>query len=269
MKTKLTVKGMDTENGQVGMLWPSVYEYEVEASNDFASRKAKEKANFLDMVGSYNNDTSKTLTHPVSVQGMFPTLTVYFPEDPGAKVKLNGKELPAGQPSMALMPAPDKAEFRITANVSGQNVQRSVIVNPAQESEVNLQTALNEASDEIAAAQQGVQNTIYTYLNERIGAINYNDFGRISSIMVPNSEIYNYNKDLIARYVAKGIQESLGSYDITNITKVGDGVYKADAYEQVTYYYTDGTQETKDFRFRYTVKYDGSTGIISAREEIK
>ncbi|WCN37961.1 TcaA NTF2-like domain-containing protein [Aneurinibacillus uraniidurans] len=266
---KVKVGDISADGESLGLFWPSIYTYEAEASNPYATTKTKDKIDLLTLL----EQKADTDTYEVDPTPLFKQMRITFP-DTGSEitdlsVTINGKALNQKSGQLLLLPAPDKADFDVKMKVAGQNVERKFTVIPQQQEEINLNDVTNEANEEVLAIQNQVYTTLDEYIRYRIDAINYNNFSQIATYLVPNTKLFATEKEIVDTYSAKGISESLLNYNITNIQAVNKNTYTADVYKKLQYNYVDGTSEVKDFSFRFTMTYNNGTVLLTDRVDLK
>lgn len=268
--TKVKLQEFHGSKGELGILWPSIYEYKVTGSNTYATVSYQEHADLISELAAGNNQTD---TYEIDPALLYKQLTVHLPEAgavySSSDITLNGKPIAEKSGTVVIMPAPEKAEFHIKANVSGQNIERKFAINPLKDSQVYISDIMNEASEQVMKTQNTVYNTMDEFVRIRISAINYGDFSYIEHFLVPGTKLYNIQKEIVDTYLPRGIGEELVSYSINSVKAIDNNTYEADVNETLRYLYQDGTSELKKFHFIYTIKYDGTKAILTERVDTK
>lgn len=106
-----------------------------------------------------------------------------------------------------------------------------------------------------------VDTLISNYLYGLVAAINENDFSLVEPYLLPGSELYSAQKDLLKKANEKGFKESLLDYEITE-TIVEDGKAIISTWEQIDIMYSDGESETKEFNWTYEAVPDEEGNLL-------
>lgn len=110
---------------------------------------------------------------------------------------------------------------------------------------------------------------IQNYEQTLIDAINNNDFSLVEPSLIPESKLYNSQKQLISNLNAKKIKEELIEYTIRGI-KVGkkSNEYQIYVEEKISITYPNRTDsETKEYKWVYTAVLDkGVVGLSDINE---
>ncbi len=103
-----------------------------------------------------------------------------------------------------------------------------------------------------------VRKLIENYEEAGIQAVNENDFNKVERFLVPESFIYEFQKEHIANMGQQKIKKELIGYvvkEIKNGQKSGE--YDAFVYEKIKIVYPDKEAEAKEYKWIYTAAADG------------
>jgi len=134
--------------------------------------------------------------------------------------------------------------------------------------DIGIEDEAYEEEESSSASANEIEDLVTNYTDLLVDAINYNDFSIVEPTLVPNSALYNMQKDLVKNLNEKGITEEMSYFEVLDITEGSlPGEYKVKTNEEVEIYAPDGTSEIQDYYWTYTVVYDGDTvGLTDIKE---
>ena len=121
-----------------------------------------------------------------------------------------------------------------------------------------------EASKEVLASAdipEEISTLMDNYSNDLIEAINSGDFDAVSSTLLPNSSLYNDQKNLVSSLYKKGTTEELVDFEITGYTSDGDKG-SVSTKETIKINYADGTTKTNVYNWVYAVAKDKAGDML-------
>lgn len=102
-----------------------------------------------------------------------------------------------------------------------------------------------------------IENTVGSYENGIINAINGNTFSSVEPYLLKGSTLYNSQKKLVSSLYSKNIREKLNGYEIYAIEQVKPAsVYKVYAVEDIAVKYSGKNFTDNKYYWCYTVKID-------------
>ncbi|MNC27258.1 hypothetical protein D3C75_754250 [compost metagenome] len=132
---------MSKLEGPIPQLWPSVYTYEADISNAYASETVS---------GDVDLTTNRSRTLELS-KSLKSKMYLRFPDVKGLTYQINGIPLEASQQEVVISPAPKEAKLQVTGKVLGKSIEESMTVDTSQFYQIKLSDALNKGVGKIAA----------------------------------------------------------------------------------------------------------------------
>lgn len=105
------------------------------------------------------------------------------------------------------------------------------------------------------AKDSKVYETIKNYENALPQAINNGKFDMVSSFIIPDSDLYNSQKELVSRLYSKGIQEQLNSFYIYSISILKSGLIRIYVEENIGVKYPGESDFTNhNYKWEYKMR---------------
>lgn len=152
------------------------------------------------------------------------------------------------------------------------NTDTPKIVQPTNTQEPSTTVTPTTKLEAAKADNFYIEEVVRNYEILLIEAINNNDFSLIKNVLIPNSNLYNLQKELVADLYNKNIKERLVKFDIINIQNMeNSGVYKVYVSDNIAIKYPDKQDfETKEYNWIYTViKNKNSVGLSDIEKWVK
>jgi hypothetical protein len=140
LNISLNIGQLKDQDGKFPVLWPSIYKYEAEISNSYASETT---SGSVDLIAT----KSRTLT---PANNLKTKMSIFMPQANNLTYLLNGKPLEASQQNVMISPAPKEAKLQLTGKILGKTIEESITIDTAQSPQINLSDALNKGVSKIA-----------------------------------------------------------------------------------------------------------------------
>ncbi|MEH7524932.1 hypothetical protein V7149_16875 [Bacillus sp. JJ1503] len=109
---------------------------------------------------------------------------------------------------------------------------------------------------------QEIHNTVADYGYFLINAINNGDFSIVQPYLLPDSNLYWSQVDLVVNLYSKDIIEHLYTFDIVSVQKVSENIYEVESFEEIGIE-SGGTEEIKEYQWIYTVEQANGQFLLS------
>jgi hypothetical protein len=113
-----------------------------------------------------------------------------------------------------------------------------------------------------------IENLISSYQKKLVEAINSNTFTHVEPFLLPNSTLYNSQKELVANLSSRKIKERFISSEIYGYS-IEKERYKVEVLETVEVDYPDKGPRTNNYQWYYTVEQSNGKFLLSQLEEWK
>ncbi|MEH7574152.1 zinc ribbon domain-containing protein, partial [Cytobacillus firmus] len=117
------------------------------------------------------------------------------------------------------------------------------------------------SNDDSEDSSEEVSSLMENYLNQLISAINNGQFELVSPYLMADSHLYKDQKGLVGRLSEKGTTEEILDYKVSDFTHEGDTTY-IHTWEKIKINYSDGTSETKEYKWKYTAEYNSDNELV-------
>ncbi|MGD6816338.1 TcaA NTF2-like domain-containing protein [Metabacillus sp. 113a] len=160
-----------------------------------------------------------------------------------------------------------------------RNIQRNIQLeeeafqNELEEQEKELEEAYFTSEEAVETPQQNhsvidpleeekVYNLVVNYGNEMIQAINNGDFYMVESYLLPDSNFYRSQRELVDDLYSQNIVENLYMFNIESVRKTDINRFEVETYEEIGIE-KEGKEEIKEFQWVYTVNYVNGEYLLS------
>ena len=120
-----------------------------------------------------------------------------------------------------------------------------------------------DKAEEASFSTHEAESLLMEYCDAMVEAINNMDFGIVSPYIDADSAFYETQRGLVDYCASEGITQTFDSLRVKSLSKIDSKTWEAAVSETETITYDDGTEETKNYSWTYTIKYIDSDYYVA------
>lgn len=128
--------------------------------------------------------------------------------------------------------------------------------------EVSNQGEVDTTYNENPMQNQELHDAVVNYGYSLVQAINDGDFSIVEPYLLPDSNLYFSQVALVEKLFSQNVTESLYEFDVTSAVEISENTYEIETFED-TIVIKNGNEESKQFRWVYTVEYVNGQYFLS------
>ncbi|MGE7667423.1 TcaA NTF2-like domain-containing protein [Ureibacillus composti] len=120
----------------------------------------------------------------------------------------------------------------------------------------------DENALEVKEITEEIKQSVVDYGYALVDAINNGDFTTVEYYLLPDSNLYSSQVELVEKLFSQNITESIYEFDINSVNKINDNKYEVKTFEAIGIN-RDGEEEINEYQLVYTVENKNGQYLLS------